>query len=652
MVAQVSGESRPERSNQCSGDRITKVEKPSLGAERSDDLSDSNEPFLSYADLIIAYLAQIGVEYVFGVPGGAIEPFYNALARREQGDPKVLKLARLPFNTAEACVRTTKRAVDGPRSVVARHEAGAAFMADGYTRETGRLGVCTATTGPGATNLITGVASAYADGIPMLVITPQTALPNFGRRSLQESSVDAIDTVSMFEYCTRYNTFVSHAAQLEQKLVAAVAAAYRAPQGPAHLSIPMDILAQAIAPRHHLYDLIKYLRQPMMIDMLRADELCNLISKVLLHNGQGIAVLIGQIGEKASLRVQDFCEKVKADFVATPTGKTWVDSYHPNYRGIFGFAGHASARAALMADDIGLILAVGVDMGELSTNGWDTSALLNEKLVHIDSSPQHFHQSYMAALHVQADYMELFADLLEFVQHAEIKAAVNGWQYHADVQASSANHLGLPSGIEVESRDCCLNQRADQALKPQQLMLELVNVFPEHTRFVIDAGNAWCWATHYLHPKEQGRYHIAMGFGAMAWAVGAAVGTALGAAGEPVVCLTGDGSYLMSAQEITVAQAEGLNLVYIILNDQALGMVKHGQRLGGGEPIAFELPPVDFAAMAMSMGIKALNINTLKDWHKLDIEALFAHPGPVLLDVSIDSEEVPPMGRRVDILRK
>lgn len=638
MVAQASEEFRSE--------------KPNQGGSGGGDLAGSNDQVLTYADLIIAYLVQIDVEYVFGVPGGAIEPLYNALARYERGEQTVLNLAALPFNTEGANVRASKRAGGSPRSVVARHEVGAAFMADGYTRETGRLGVCTATTGPGATNLITGVASAYADGIPMLVITPQTALPNFGRRSLQESSVDAIDTVSMFEYCTRYNTFVSHAAQLEQKLVAAVAAAYRAPQGPAHLSIPMDILAQPIAQRHHLYDLIKYLRQPKMIDMLRADELCNLISKVLLHNGQRIAVLIGQIGEKASRQVQDFCEKVKAEFVATPTGKTWVDSYHPNYRGVFGFAGHASARASLMADDIGLILAVGVDMGELSTNGWDTSALLNEKLVHIDSSPQHFHQSYMAAMHVHADYIELFADLLEFVHHSGIKLALNSSQYDSATQAPSASNVALPPGIKLDAFDLSLDRKMEQPLKPQQLMLELVNVFPEHTRFVIDAGNAWCWATHYLHPKQQGRYHIAMGFGAMAWAVGAAVGTALGAAGEPVVCLTGDGSYLMSAQEITVAQAEGLNLVYIILNDQALGMVKHGQRLGGGEPIAFELPPVDFAAMAMSMGIKAQNINTLRDWHKLDIEVLFAHPGPVLLDISIDSEEVPPMGRRVDILRK
>jgi acetolactate synthase-1/2/3 large subunit len=210
----------------------------------------------------------------------------------------------------------------------------------------------------------------------------------------------------------------------------------------------------------------------------------------------------------------------------------------------------------------------------------------------------------------------------------------------------------LPSGIEVEDVNGSFASDLMAPLKPQRLMVELVKCLPASSRFMIDAGNAWCWATHYLHPQERGRYHIAMGFGAMAWAVGAAVGASLGAGENPVVCITGDGSFLMSAQEITVAQAEGLNVIYVILNDQALGMVKHGQRLGGGEAIGFELPRVDFAAMARAMGVEAFNIDCLRDWEALDVDALLAHPGPVLLDVRIDAEAVPPMGKRVDVLRK
>ena len=120
-------------------------------------------------------------------------------------------------------------------------------MADGYARETGRIGVCCATTGPGATNLITGVACAYADHVPMLVITPQTPLPTFGLGPFQESSADAMDIVGMFEHCTRYNSLVTHPEQLEKKLAAALTVAMQTPKGPAHLSVPVEILRAPLA---------------------------------------------------------------------------------------------------------------------------------------------------------------------------------------------------------------------------------------------------------------------------------------------------------------------------------------------------------------------------------------------------------------------
>ncbi|MGK0499527.1 MAG: acetolactate synthase-1/2/3 large subunit, partial [Oceanicoccus sp.] len=181
----------------------------------------------TYADMIVEYLARIGIEVVFGVPGGAIEPFLNALARSERRG--------------------------GPRLVVARHECGAAFMADGYYRETGKMGVVCATTGPGSTNLITGVSSAMADKIPMLVITAQTPLPKFGKHALQESSCTAIDTVGMFRYCTLFNTLISHHEQLESKLVAAIMAAHRTPHGPAHISIPADVLRAPAKIKSHIH---------------------------------------------------------------------------------------------------------------------------------------------------------------------------------------------------------------------------------------------------------------------------------------------------------------------------------------------------------------------------------------------------------------
>ena len=144
----------------------------------------SDQSNYQLGDLLITYLEQLSVEYIFGVPGGAVEPLYNALARSSRNN--------------------------GPRPITARHETGAVFMADGYARQTGKIGVCCATTGPGTTNLITGIASAYENQIPLLVITAQTAIENFGRGALQESSCTGINTVGMLQFCTRYNTLVLH----------------------------------------------------------------------------------------------------------------------------------------------------------------------------------------------------------------------------------------------------------------------------------------------------------------------------------------------------------------------------------------------------------------------------------------------------------
>ena len=172
---------------------------------------------MTQSDLIVEYLEQFGVEYVFSIPGSPLGPLFDALAR------------------------SARRG--GPRLILARHEAGSAFIADGYARESGRIGVCCSTTGPGATNLITGVASAYAEQVPMLVITSQTRLPDFSRGGFQDSTRNGVDIMGMFEHCTRYNSMVTHPEQLEKKLAAALTAALGTPRGPVHLSIPIDIFA-------------------------------------------------------------------------------------------------------------------------------------------------------------------------------------------------------------------------------------------------------------------------------------------------------------------------------------------------------------------------------------------------------------------------
>lgn len=561
----------------------------------------------TYADLIIDYLAQMGIDTVFGVPGGAIEPLLNSLAQSERRG--------------------------GPRLVVARHECGAAFMADGYYRETGKMGVVCSTTGPGATNLITGVASALADEIPMLVITAQTPLPKFGRRALQESSCTAIDTVGIFRYVTQFNTLISHQEQLEGKLVSAIMAAHRIPRGPVHISVPSDILRAPATINAHIHsDLLIH-------DFSMADDVAIARLREKLARVDNIVMYIGNGVGKANKQIMEFIELTGAAFVTSPMGKAWVNENHPLYRGVYGFAGHECARKLLQSKEIDLILAVGTALGELGTSGWQNE-LLNTKLVHIDASIEHFTRSPMANLHVFGNIDAIFDRLLINVK--EMRGLGKSWAtLHGCVE------LNANGGYVIlnEPEKCSSNVLP---LKPQRLMSHLSHNLPENTRIFIDAGNSWSWATHYLtRSNSEGLYRIAMGYGSMAWSVGAAIGSAVANRQAPTLCMVGDGSYLMSAQEITVAAQQKLPIVFLILNDSAMGMVMHGQRMGKQESIGWELTEVDYAAMARAMGIDGVVVETAEQLDALDFSLLFAKAGPTLVDVRIDRDEVPPMGDRI-----
>jgi acetolactate synthase-1/2/3 large subunit len=580
------------------------------------------------AELIVAYLEKIGVHHVFGVPGGAIEPIYNALARSERRG--------------------------GPRAVVARHESGAAFMADGYARETGKIGVVIATSGPGATNLITGVAGAYANNVPMLVITGQPPIHTFGKNALQESSCTGINTVGMFKHCTRYNSLVSHADQLEIKLISALMQAYQTPRGPAHLSIPVDILRSPVKAPSATADFTSLLRlKPSLVDLHAVRQL-----QEQLDRAAKPVFLIGSGCGEAIETILRLVERTDALFITTPDGKGFINPRHRAYRGVFGFGGHASADALLRSGP-DLVVAFGTGFGEFASAGW-CAHLLNGRLVHVDNCEDNLMRTPMARLHVRGRILSVCAHLEELLG-----------------PRSASNVVELPDGGGEQCNPHVSLQSADQfdsdavPIKPQRLMKELSRRFPPNTRFLADAGNSMTWAVHCLQPRNRRAarpparsmparpdarsgtaswLRVTMDFAAMGWAIGAAVGIARGNPSCPVVCITGDGSYLMSGQEITVAAAERLPVVFVVLNDSAYGMVMHGQRIARAEPIGFELPEVDYRLMALAMGIPGHVIDSPADFDALDIDEILARKGPTMLDVRIDREEVPPMFQRLKAL--
>lgn len=603
------------------------------------DCSDTARTFSApdSADLIIDCLQALGVEYVFGVPGGAIEPIYNALARSGRRG--------------------------GPQSVVARNESGAAYMADGYARETGRLGVCIATSGPGATNLITGVACAYDNNVPMLVITGQPPIHSFGKGALQESSCTGVNTVGMFRHCTRYNSLVSHADQLSTKLFNAVMQAQRAPHGPSHLSIPVDILRQPLAVGTEAASFAALLNQaPALVDTLATERLARLLAEA-----RRPVWLIGDGCGEAMPALMQLVQATRGLFITTPDGKGFVNARHPQYRGVFGFGGHDSARA-LLASEPDLVIALGTGFGEFSSGGWSAS-LLNSRLVHVDSCDDNLMRSPMARLHVRGRIRSVCEHLIPLLAPRVEASNVLPFQHPQQAQAAYEAMVEAPRALHDSSPG---------PVKPQRLVATLGERCPPHTRFVADAGNSAAWSVHYLAPRDRRRGHdgaaaapaapsrgaathdqrtsraswlrVTMDFAPMGWAIGSAVGIALGNPRCPVVCLTGDGSYLMNGQEITVAAELGLPVLYVVLNDSALGMVKHGQRLAGAEPIGFQLPTIDYAAMVAAMGIPGHVIRTAADLDALDFDALLSRRGPTLLDVRIDGDEVPPINVRMKTL--
>jgi acetolactate synthase-1/2/3 large subunit len=343
-----------------------------------------------------------------------------------------------------------------------------------------------------------------------------------------------------------------------------------------------------------------------------------------------------------------------------------VSPHHPLFRGVFGFGGHASADAALRDPEVDLILAVGVSMGEWNSGGWSES-VLNERLVHIDESEEHLSRTPMARFHIRGRILSVFNRLVDRIENAPQQADYEQERQRAArvLKQRAADPDRLLSDMDKYESDAT-------PLKPQRLMRELSRRFPPTTRFLADTGNSVAWATHYLHPQDRragerrlggerkrtggrrkssgGWLRVTMNFAPMGWAIGGAVGTAIANPDVPVVCITGDGSMLMNGQEISVAVAENLTTIFIVLNDRALGMVRHGQRLARAEQIGCELPPTDFAALARALGAQGHTIRSAGDLDALDFDAICARKGPTLLDVVVDPEEVPPMAVRMRTL--
>ena len=444
----------------------------------------------------------------------------------------------------------------------------------------------------------------------------------------------------MFARCTRYNTLVSHPAQLETKLLQAVSHAMSNQPGPAHLAIPLDVM------RHRIPD-------DVMDGQLNAftnykvtpnkESLQSALSE--LDSAKKVTLVLGEGAAEASEILVRIAESRHWLMVTTPRGKGLIDSFHPLYRGVFGFAGHDSASDALKMDSADRVVAIGTALDEVSTCGWDPTTILSDRLIHISNNPTHLSRSTMAKLVVFGSPEFLFESLAE----------TWGLGSKRQTSGSISSDECLPVDTSFDEPDKCFDRSG--LIKCQSLMTYLSLVCPQDARVLMDTGNSFLWGIHYWNvrrPKEMplktNHFHIGLGFAAMGWAIGTSIGMATANRRHPVICFTGDGSYLMSGQELTVALQENLNLLMLVLNDASLGMVSHGQKLSGGEQVATRLPSVDFSMMARALGVESYRVESMEQLADLDIAEILSRPGPCLVDVIVDGDQVPPLGSRMKVL--
>ncbi|HEX6240375.1 MAG TPA: thiamine pyrophosphate-binding protein [Polyangiales bacterium] len=542
------------------------------------------------ADALVGALHENGIDTYFGVPGGAIEPLFNALARAsQQGRARV---------------------------VATRSEAGAGFAADGYFRACGRMAVCTSTTGPGISNLLTAVINAHADRVPMLVITPQVALAKQGRGALQDSSYDGYDMLQVLSTCTVYSSQITHRDQLPHKLRQALSRAQTAPRGPVHLSIASDVLAGGLP---GAADAVLSERPLPFEQGLPQDGFEQLWSA--LSSARRPLFYVGDDAGPQAERLFDLADVFAGSVITSPAGKRWIPHHLPRHAGVLGFSGHASAQQALR--DADLVLAFGATFDELSTNAW--AAVPQVRTFSIDT-----HGSFAYRVpQAQALLVDPAAAIDWMTARLPDRALVHN--SHMRMRKTRRERVGTNDG----------------PVHPTDLVRWLGESMPADVVLHADTGNSLSWTTRDLVRTRADTYRVAMGLCSMGWAVSAVLGAAL-ASGRRSVCLAGDGAMLMSSLELSVAVQEQLPVTYVVLNDAGLGMVKHGQRLAGAPSIAHQIGSVRFDRIAEACGAQGFRVECLEDLARIPRRFLESSDhGPCVIDVVIDAEAVPPMMDRV-----
>ncbi|WP_394128344.1 acetolactate synthase 2 catalytic subunit [Vibrio hepatarius] len=526
------------------------------------------------AELVVAALAQQGIKTVFGYPGGAIMPIYDALYD------------------------------GGVEHILCRHEQGAAMAAIGMARATQDVAVCMATSGPGATNLVTGLADAFMDSIPLVAITGQVASSHIGTDAFQE-----MDVIGMSLSCTKHSYLVTDINELAPTLAEAFEVAKTGRPGPVIVDIAKDVqLGQA--PVKTLPDFTPP-NAPVANsdDIAKAQELLSQSSRPVLYVGGGV-----QLGH-ATDSVREFLRLNPMPSVSTLKGLGTIERHDPHYLGMLGM--HGTKAANLVVQECDLLIAVGARFDDRVTGKLDTFAP-NAKVIHIDIDAAELHKLRTANAAVRAEIpavlpqLELTHDITPWVKHSESLRSGFKWRY---------DHPG-------------------ELIYAPGLLKQLSDLMPDSSIISTDVGQHQMWAAQHIQPRDPQNFITSAGLGTMGFGLPAAMGAAVARPDDQSILITGDGSFMMNIQELGTLKRRQIPVKMVLLNNQRLGMVRQWQSLffdgRHSETILDDNP--DFVMLAKAFDIPGKTI-TKKEEVEPALKEMLESKTSYLLHVLIDEEE-------------
>lgn len=543
------------------------------------------------AQWVVQALRAQGVDMVFGYPGGAIMPVYDALYD------------------------------GGVEHLLCRHEQGAAMAAIGYARSTGKVGVCIATSGPGATNLITGLADALLDSVPLVAITGQVGSSLIGTDAFQE-----IDVLGLSLACTKHSFLVESLDELPAIMTEAFAIALGGRPGPVLIDIPKDIQLATGDLSPHLVG-VEDDAGVVQGDVAAAREVLRQAKKPILYIGGGV----GMAHAVPALRA--FIAQTGIPCVVTLKGLGAPDPDDACYLGMLGMHGNPAANLAVQACDV--LMAVGARFDDRVTGKLNTFAP-HAKVIHLDIDPAELGKLRQPLVPLQGDLNRILPALAQ-------RLSIDDWR--TETQALKA---------EFQWR----YESPGEKIYAPALLNSLSRRAPENTVFTTDVGQHQMWAAQHMRFTRPENFITSSGLGTMGFGVPAAVGAQVARPQDTVVCVSGDGSFMMNVQELTTIKRKRLPLKIVLMDNQRLGMVRQWQQLffdaRYSETTLTDNP--DFLVLASAFDIPGQRI-TRKDQIETALETMFTHQGPYLLHVSIDENDnvwplVPPGAGNETMLEK